>query len=408
LTAPPMSFCNLPEFPYNTLMKLLLFLCLGSFSVSVLAQTTYVPATKLLLSKGYQIQVLGEYFDTSKIYDRSGNKTSLKSGEKFSFMQGEVGGFYGLTQNFQIGFGGRYRRNQSTYTDGTNTLQDITKSGFESTFLSLKYGFKPVDKLHYALEGLFRYTPYTNTTQDDLILGDDGNDYSAGLAVTYASLSNNYLTVRSGYRKPGKSLSSEIYWQAEAALAWTYFAIIGGVDGTSSLKNDQYTDDPQNKPVLNTRTSALYNSINREWIKPYVGFNLALGADWRIEAKATQVVSGRSTDLGTGYSIMLARRVDGKKTRNPDKQFKSYDVEAAVIKVSPKKNYLVIDKGLGSEVRKGMKFDFFEFDYMGGNILVATGSVISVKVDSSIVKITQTYNVKRELKEGLVARAALK
>lgn len=402
-----MSFCNLPEFPYNGGMKYLLIASLGFISLSTLAQTSYVPTTKLLYQKGYQIQFLGDYFNTSKRATNQGQDVSLADGEKFSFMQGEVGGFYGLTENFQIGFGGRYRRNEATYLNNGAT-ESISKSGFESTFLSLKYGFSPVGQLQYTLEGLFRYTPYTNTFQDDLILGDDGNDYSAGLGVTYSSKTNNYLTVRGGYRKPGKSLSGELYWQAEGALAWKHLALVAGADGVTSMKNDEHTDDPLNKPAYNTRTTSLYNSINREWIRPYVGVNVALGDTWRLEGKASQVVSAKSSDFGTGFSVMLVKRMDGKKSKNPDKRFKAYDIESTVVKVSPKKTYVVIDKGLGYEVKKGMKFDFFEFDYLGGNILVASGSVVQVKVDTAIVKITQIYNVRREIKEGLVGRAALK
>ena len=54
-----------------------------------------------------------------------------------------------------------------------------------------------------------------------------------------------------------------------------------------------------------------------------------------------------------------------------------------------------------------MRFDFFEFDYVGGNILIAAGVVIQAKSDSSIVKITQTYNTKKEMKEGIIGRASL-
>ena len=55
-----------------------------------------------------------------------------------------------------------------------------------------------------------------------------------------------------------------------------------------------------------------------------------------------------------------------------------------------------------------MRVDFFEFDYIGGNVLVATGVIIKTKSDSAIVKITQRFNTKKELKEGLIGRATLK
>ena len=47
-----------------------------------------------------------------------------------------------------------------------------------------------------------------------------------------------------------------------------------------------------------------------------------------------------------------------------------------------------------------MKIDFFEFDYVGGNTLVASGVIIQIKSDSSIVKIVERYNIKINLNSG--------
>lgn len=124
--------------------------------------------------------------------------------------------------------------------------------------------------------------------------------------------------------------------------------------------------------------------------------------------RGSQVVSGNSTDIGTAFGASLIRRVEDKSQDRPDQRFKEYDFEAAVTKVSPKKKYVVIDKGLADDVAKGMKIDFFEFDYVGGNILLARGIVFKTKADSSIVKITNLYNSKKELKEGVVARGSFK
>ena len=77
-------------------------------------------------------------------------------------------------------------------------------------------------------------------------------------------------------------------------------------------------------------------------------------------------------------------------------------------KVSPQKEYVVLDKGLADNFEKGMKVDLFEFDYVGGNTLIATGVVVKTQSDSCIVKISQKYNQQKEIKEGLIARASLK
>jgi hypothetical protein len=383
-------------------------------SVHVIAQTSYVAPTRILNKKAYQFGITGEYWKSSKRVDKDGKKFPFEDGESFNRLQGDVSGFYGLTENLQVGGGVRYRQNASkVLNSSTNEVDSETSSGVQSTYVNLMFAFKPVDQLRYAVEGTYRYTPYTNeestvANPGKLLLGDDGNEYSAGLAVTYASKTNNFLSGRVGYRKPGQDLSSEIYWQVEAALAWKYLALVAGVDGVSSMNNDPYENDEANRPLYETGSSGLYHSINREWLAPYAGVNLALGQSWRVEFKGSQVVSGKSTDLGTNFAVSLIRRVDDKRTDKADSKFKDYDFEASITKVSPKKGFVVIDKGLSEDIQKGMKIDFYEFDYVGGNILLASGIVLQAKADTSVVKITKTYNTKKELKEGVVARGTFR
>lgn len=392
-------------------MKFLLSLVLLSSAVA--AQTSYVAPTKVLAKKAYQLGVGGDFFNTTDRKDQDGDSVDFEDGEKFSRIQGEVQGHYGLTGNLQVGGGARFRQNQSTSLNTTTQENESeTSTGVESTFFQLVYAFPAMDRVQYTLEGLFRYRPYTNdetvgTNEGSFVLGDQGNEYSAGLGVTYNFKSNNFLTGRVGYRKPGDELSSEVYWNVEGALAWNYVALVAGVDGVSSMNNDPYKDDPR-KANYYTGETSLYNSTNREWIMPYAGLNFALGKKWRIEFRGAQVVSGRSTDLGTVFGVNLITRVNDTKGDKPDSKFKDYDFEVNVTKVSPKKGYVVIDKGIADDVQKGMKIDFFEFDYVGGNILVASGTVISHKAESSIVKITHIYNAKKELKEGLIGRGAFR
>ncbi len=378
------------------------------------AQTSYVPATQTLGEKGYQLGLYGDYFNTTKTIDPEGNSTTLTDDQSFKRTQLEVLGLYGLTPQLQVGAGARFRQNTSSYTDGSGEKIDASSSGFESTVFHLMYAFDPVGRLQYTLEGLYRFTPYTNdeydgvTGKEDLVLGDHGNEMSGGLGVTYAAPTNSYfLTARAGLRNPGKELSNEIYWQAEGALRFRYLALVAGVDGVSSLKSDPHEGDLTQKPVFNTGVSRLYNSTDREWVTPYAGLNVALGPHWRVELRGSQVVSGNSTDLGTAFGVNLVRRVDTPK-RRVDEEFKEYDIEASVSKVSPKKEFVVIDKGLSHDVEKGMRFDIFEFNYVGGNVLLARGVVVQAKSETAIVKITERFNPAKELKEGQVARASIR
>jgi len=381
------------------------------------AQTlnSYVPPTRLLRAKGYQIGAYAESFTTKNVVDEKGKKEDLPDGYSFNRLQTEVAGYYGATNDLQFGLGFRFRQNKGTYEDGNGDTLTPTGSGLQSTFASIMFSFEQVGQLQYTLEGLFRYTPYTNAEfdsdnddpEENVILGDDGNEMSGGLGVTYLAKNNIFFTVRAGYRRPGSEISDEFYWQAEGAMAWRFAALVAGVDGVTSLNNDPYGNSLEERPLFNSPTN-LYNMPNREWITPYLGVNFALGETWRIELKGAQTVSGKSTDFGTTFGINLIRRVDKSATRIIDSKFKTYDLESSVTKVSPKKEYVEIDKGLADDFNKGMKIDFFEFDYVGGNILIASGIIVKTKSDSSIVKITQRYNMKKEIKTGLIGRATLK
>lgn len=386
-------------------MKFLFIPLLLGVALNGFAQTSYVPFAKILPHKGYQIGITGDYFSTTKQADYKGNVTELDPGDSFSRVQSEFFGAYGLTSNLQVGLGTRLRQNMSS------SAYDETKtsSGVESTYLTLMYAFNPVERTQYSLEGLFRFRPYTNqesefgNSSEQLVLGDDGNEYSAGLNATWSSKSNNHLNTKIGYRKSGSLISPEIYWQIEAALAWNYLALMTGIEGFNSLDENRHSNRSYNYGV-----TRLYNSYNRELFAPYAGLNLALGQFWRLEMKATLLNSGKSTDLGSAYSISLFKRSSDKKSNSFDKAFKSYDFESAIVKVSPRKGYVVIDKGISSDVQKGMKIDFYEFDYIGGNILLATGIVYETRSDSSIVKVTYVYNAKKELKEGVLARGSFR
>lgn len=405
-------FCIHLLFPYNDPMKQLLFLLAFLLVSQAFSQVSYVAPTRVLRKQGYQLQLSGEVFNTSKLVDKDGQELSLPDGYKFQRYQGEFSGQYGATDKLQLGLGARFRYNKSTSPNVLGEEETTSSTGIQSTFADFKYAFSPVGQLQYSLEGLFLFTPYSNEERQaggagDLILGDDGNEYSAGLGVTYSFRSNDFLTLRGGYRKPGKDLSPELYWQAEGALVWKHVALVAGVNGVSSMNSDPHGNEVTGQPDFNTGSTALYNSINREWVAPYAGLNFALGKNWRVELRGSQVVSGRSTDLGTAFGLQLSRRVE-KVQNTIDSKFKAYDVEASVTKVSPKKKFVVVDKGIAGDVRKGMVMDFYEYDYVGGNVLVARGTVVQAKAESAIVKITHRYNPKKELKEGLVGRASLR
>jgi len=83
--------------------------------------------------------------------------------------------------------------------------------------------------------------------------------------------------------------------------------------------------------------------------------------------------------------------------------FKEYHIDGSVLKVSARGNFIKIDQGLSTDVEKGAKFDIYQTDYFGGNLLVASGVVFEVGSDWSVIKLTKKYK-DIEIKPGFAAR----
>jgi hypothetical protein len=392
-------------------MKFLFFLfycvCFYSYAWS---QINYIPPSQILSKGGYQLGISGDYFLSTLRIDSRGNDLPFKNDESFRRKQTSIFSHYGLTENLQLGLGLRARQNQSNkFNDSTGEIEGETVSGLESTMFNALFSFESTGRAHYSVEGGYNYRTFSNEESGALILGDDGNEYFVNLISTYFFPGANFLSGKLGYRKPGVHLSDELNWQIEGALVWNKFSLLAGVEGINSLNNDPYDNDESSRPRYNTGSTLLYNSKNREMIAPYLGLNFSLGKLWRVEIKGSEVIFAQSYDKGKSISISLIKRLDMVKEKiSPDKKFKDYDFEANVIKVSPKKTLVSLDKGISSDIQKGTKIDIFEFDYIGGHLLIASGVVIEVKAESSIVKITHHYNTRKELKEGLLGRGSYK
>ncbi len=394
-------------------MKFFVSLLILSCALPLSAQTSYVPYARLLKEKGHELFLGGDFFKSSQRVDKDRKKTKYQSGEKFERTQGVAGIRYGIAKNFQVSLGCVYRNQTvSSYDETLDQSYQASAGGLQSIFTQASLGFDRVGPWEFSLEGLYRYVPYnyseltppiTANDNKEMMLGDVGPEYSLGAATSYSFKNLNSISLRGGWRNPGSHLSTEVYWQGEGAIVWKSVALLAGVEGVSSLNNGD-----EDRPQFDTRQTEMYHGLNREWIAPYVGLNFALSPTWRVELRGSQVISGRSTDLGTGFGIQLVRRVEKSDAKRVDRKFKSYDVEATVTKVSPKKQYLELDKGLGDDFRKGMALDLFEFDYVGGNVLVARGVIIQVKSETSILKVTEVYNPKKEIKTGLIARGELR
>lgn len=407
-------FYNCRCLPYNFLMKGKIIWPLAIFAYAASAQVSYVPKALTLYKGGHEFGTSLEFFQTSKVADSDGKTYDLLNNERFQMIDLDFSGRYGFTNNLELSGGMKVRSNSSNqYYAPENNEYSFSTTGLHSIYGGAKYSFPNQGGLLLALEGEYQHRLYGNseTNIDDppssLELGDEGPSASFGFSGSYMSSNRNFLSGKLLYRNPGSNLSSEIYTEVEAAMAWNYVALVAGVGMVNSLGQDAYEGDPENKPQFGRGPGNQFNSVNRSWTAPYGGLNIALGDEWRVESKIYSKVSGSSTDLGTGVIISLVKRVsDAKSFQKKDAAFKEYTVEASVVKLSKSGNVVVIDAGADDGLSLRSKIDFYYFDYRGGNELIAAGMVVKLGATKSLVKISKSYS-KKEVKEGTLARGGL-
>lgn len=375
------------------------------------ALESYYPLTRTLLEKGYEIGSSFDYYESDSFRDDQGQRYSFLDGESFRRYQTSFFGGYGLLDSLSFWMKFNVRRNESHYFDdsGSNELIAKNVTSPESLSARIVYSFDPILRLFYSLESSFSVRAFTNEVDGELVVGDDGPRYSVGGAMTYASRSGNFFTTRVLYQKPGDHLSSEIILDNEFSWVWKKFSLTLGAHGVYSLQQDPYEYDPYARPSYNTGVSYLYHSKNREFVSPYIGLNFLLGEAWRVETKAQKTFALRSYDEGQAFSLSFVKRVEKKSQKNKKykkikSQFKEYNLEAEVIKVSSDKRFVQINKGASSNIREGIIVDFFDSDLDEHHHLIARGMIIKVQTFNCIVKITDYFQLKKTMNETVIAR----
>ena len=381
-----------------------LFLVNLNFS-KAFASPQYRGGAELLNENAYSIYFDTSLFEMSSHIDDSGKEYTKLDGSAYRLTESNFKLSYGINSHLEASLLARGRVVSST--DGNTTASN---SGPESVGVEGKYSFAPVGNMKYALGLRYRKTLFTNTiyTQsqipptDQVILGDDGSEYGVDLYSTYNSGSWK-LDLQGGYNSPPNDLSSEVVYKIQALYRFTQLSLMAGVDGIYSLGRDQYTDTPLQKPIMALGQSKLFNSLNREKVAPYLGGYYAFDK-FQLGLIGSTVVSGKSTDKGNLYLMNINWNSSGVTEESVKiNSFKEYHIDGSVLKVSARANFIKIDQGLSTDVEKGMKFDIYQTDYFGGNVLVATGVVYEVGSDWSVIKLVKKYK-EIEIKPGFAAR----
>ncbi len=404
-----MQLVTLKRMSFFTIITWITVLTSDAFAASY--AHLYRPPGKTLEEKAYEYELIGRAFQTTGTFDSDGTEFVLGDNESFLQLQSDFILRYGMNDNFQLSGGLRFRQVTAEYAIGAEDYS-TTKSGVESYFFEMKYSQKSSTQLSYSFDFWARQTAYENTSyindteipEDEVLIGDSGSSYYGGLSVSYMRAKDHYLNAVAGYHQPGNDLSAEVPYDINTVWTWTRFALLLGVEGIFSLGADEFSDAPSNKQAQGRGPSALYNSINRQWMAPKAAAYYAFGS-WRLGLQVASRMSGVSTDKGTEFMVSLLKASRGKTVTSKVKQkFKEYRIEGTVLKVSPRGKFVRIDQGLSQDVEKGMKFDIYQTDFFGGNELIATAIAYEVAIDKAILKIVKMYSRKR-VKKGFVARA---
>lgn len=375
-----------------------LFLCLGLTPLLVSAQSLTASPASTTPYKAYRIHLTGEYFKPTARFDLEGNQKFYDGNEDFRFAQSQLRLSYGWTNRLEIFGGARMRYVESMDFDGDS----LSNSGMESVFGGIKYGFPNwIDNWRFSVEALYRQTSYTNeefaplqASGNNIILGDDGSSFKLGMhAARNRFIMNSQFRGYLAYHRPANQLSQEILY--DVSLNWfrDQWLFGGGFEGIYSLGLDDFEAEPGLKPDMNTGTTNLFNSINREKFEPYAVIGRQLSGRSHVDLRVSQVMQGKSTDEGTRFLLAFTWGSQGvSDAQRRVESFKEYSVEASVIKVSPRGAFVQIDKGLGQDVDKGMRFDIYQTDFLGKNELVASGVVYEVSASSAIIRLSQRYN----------------
>ena len=388
-------------------MKIILLISL--LSIVDVHGAVYQLNARTLAPKSYEIKLQADYWQTTSFYDVDGNEVEMVVDQSFDKYEINSQIKYAFINFFELDVFLNFRQ-MNAYT---STYGDTSEGGVESFGGWVHKGFPASGKWNFKLSLGLKLPAFSNPDFDpaaagdsSLAMGDEVNELRIGgsLGYNYSNMFKQNFDLY--YNLVTKDQSDEILYDTHLAfIPGMKFAAMIGVDGIYSMGQDPYSDNPADKPQIGPVVSNLYNSINRDYLRPYIGFNFAFNKNFRMEFRAKAVVAGTSTDKGQQYGLAI---VFGKEGEDPktkvDKSSKEYDIEASVIKVSTQGNFIQIDKGFDHDIRKGMKIDFYEFDYKGGNVLVASGIVFQVNSELAVVKIHTRYQ-QIPIKVGFVARA---
>lgn len=392
-------------------MTKFLFLLTLILSTNVFATPElYTPKPYIFPEGSFQFYSFLDYFKSRSRKDANGDPVPYIDDEAYSKTEWELGGRYSFLSHVEASASLRVRQNNSTeFLSPLGQTETVKESGLESISLALKYALPKKGNILSAFDIKFRLPLYSNpsfnpaTAQDFIVLGDAESEFAVGghLAIAQKNIFGTSLYLN----LPTKGLSKELLYDFYAVFPQKKIVLGAGLEGILSLKDDSFSDNPLSKPRIGEGATNLFNSVNRSYVAPYLTSSFLLNNKWRLDGKITYHTMGNSTDEGLGVRLGFTYTFNKKQSEEKKTigKFKEYSIEGKVLNISEQGLFARINVGLRDEVVQGMRVDFFEFDYAGGNKLIASGKVVRLKGQTADVQIEKNF-ANRKVKIGHMAR----
>lgn len=381
---------------------LFMFCFLLQSAGEALASYVYKLPAKTIKEKEMTYDFAVENLYTLAYYDLDALELGMDEGDSFSEFNGSALVRYGYGKYLELKAEGRVR---SLISTSDTTARNVSRLGGESLYLGAKFMIsEATDPWKISLDFGYRLKTFTNQDSDAIILGDDANEILAGLHLGTDLNFGSFLNLFIAYKAYDNYLSPEILYNVELAKGFSRLVLLAGVKGSYSLSSDAYTQDVAGRPVFLQGVTTRYNAKNPGEVRAFAGFKYQLKS-FILNYQFGLSVYGLNTDKVMSNMLSISFVKESKKStyKTKNSKFKEYFLESSVIKVSPRGKFVQIDQGISVDIEVGMRFDIFKTDYFGGNVLIASGEVIKIAFDSSIIKIVSKYK-SIIIEKGFLAR----
>ena len=352
-----------------------------------------------------------EYLKTEENYDNNGNVAKINSlGASLVQHKVQVGYEQSIFDDASLRGELDWRSLSGESTFSTGTLSN-SASGLGDFLVGVRYRLSQTPVWEFGLDGnlLFPFYDASKINRNsELALGDGSTNYALSALARWI-LGDWALAGSFGYRGRSGGFSTDLPYLLELRKENGSFLFGAGLSGRLSLETDTYTGS-NGGGASAWLPSYINNAINpthhqgNGWVGFELSEKLLAKAFVGIPIAGNNTWSGISGGVGLTYTPVSDTVIEDD-TEQED--FKEYSLEATIIQVSSKMNFLKIDRGTDDGVAIG---NYFEIHGEGtdefSNDIVASAQVVRIRSDTAILRVMRYYK-EVLIEQGMRAKRVL-